>query len=151
MDLTTLTGLELVQAIIAGKIPHPPMFETIPMHLLEAEHGYLKLRAQADRRHLSPFGGVHGGFVTTVLDTLLGLAVQSALERGVGYATVDGNANMLKFIPLDQELIAEGGLLLRSRTLAVSEGSIRNGDGVLLARGTATAAIVQPRTPLQCV
>ena len=147
MDLTTLTGLELVQAIIEGKIPHPPMCETIPMHFLEAEHGYIKLRAQADGRHLSWFGGVHGGFVTTVLDSVLGLAVHSALEQGVGHATVDVNTKMLKFIPLDQELIAEGRLLHRSRTLAVSEGSILNGDGVLLAHGTATAAILQPRTP----
>ncbi len=147
MDLTTLTGLELMQAIIEGKIPHPPMFETIPMRLLEAANGYIKLRAQADGRHLTVFGTVHGGFVTTVLDTVLGSAVQSAMERGVGHATVDVNAKMLKFIPLDQELIAEGRLLHRSRTLAVSEGSIRSGDGVLLAHGTATAAILQPRTP----
>ena len=147
MDLTTLTGLELVQAIIEGKIPHPPMFETIPMRLLEAANGYVKLRAQADGRHLSPFGSVHGGFVTTVLDTVVGLAVQTALEQGVGHATVDVNSKMLKFIPLDQELIAEGRLLHRSRTLAVSEGSIRNRDGLLLAHGTATAAILQKREP----
>jgi len=145
MDLLSLSGLELVKAIIEGRIPHPPMFETIPMRLLEAQSGYIKLSARADGRHVSPFGGVHGGFVTTVLDTALGLGVHTALEAGVGHATVDVNAKMLKFVPLDQELIAEGRLLHRSRTLAVSEGTLRNADGVLLAHGTATSAILQKR------
>jgi acyl-coenzyme A thioesterase PaaI-like protein len=83
----------------------------------------------------------------TRADTVVGAAVQTALEQGVGHATVDVNSKMLKFIPLDQELIAEGRLLHRSRTLAVSEGSIRNGDGVLLAHGTATSAILLKRAP----
>lgn len=145
MDVLSVAGVELVQAIIDGTLPHPPIFDTIPMRIVEASKGYVKVTARADGRHFSPFGGVHGGFAATVLDTVAGLAVHTALDAGVGHATVDVNLKLMKFIPPDQDLIAEGRLLHLGRTLGVSEGFIRNADGVLLSHVTATCAILRKK------
>jgi uncharacterized protein (TIGR00369 family) len=140
-----MSGLAFVQAMVGGEVPHPSMADTIPMRAVEASRGYVKFMVRADNRHLNPLGGVHGGFAATVLDSVTGCAVHTLLEAGFGYGTVDLNVKMLKAIPLEEELIAEGRVLHMSRSLGVSEGSIRDGAGTLLAHATCTCAILQNR------
>src|SRR4029450_1576787 len=68
MNLREMSGLEGFQAMRAGTLPHPTMADTIPMRVTEASPGYVKFHARADRRHVNPLGGVHGGLAATVLD-----------------------------------------------------------------------------------
>ena len=143
MNPLELSGLEFVQAMIEGKVPHPSMADTVPMRATEAGPGYIKFRIRADARHLNPLGGVHGGFAATVLDSVTGCAVHTVLDPGVGYGTVDLNVKMLKAIPLDQLLTAEGRVIHVSRNLGVSEGSIRDAEGAVFAHATATCAILR--------
>jgi len=141
-----MSGLEFVQAMVDGKFPHPSMADTIPMRAVEAGSGFVKFTVRADSRHLNPLGGVHGGFAATVLDSVTGCAVHTLLEAGSGYGTVDLNVKMLKAIPLDQELVAEARVLHLSRSLGVSEGSLRDSEGTLLAHATCTCAILRARS-----
>jgi uncharacterized protein (TIGR00369 family) len=138
-----MSGLELVQAMVEGKLAHPSMADTIPMRATEAARGHVKFTVRADKRHLNPLGGVHGGFAATVLDSVTGCAVHTVLDVGVGYGTVDLNVKMLKSIPLDRELMAEGRVIHLSRTIGVSEGSLRDEEGTLFAHATATCAIIR--------
>jgi acyl-coenzyme A thioesterase PaaI-like protein len=86
-----MSGLEVFQAMRDGKLPHPSMADTIPMRVTEASPGYVKFSARADRRHVNPLGGVHGGFAATVLDSVTGCAVHTLLSFGgtvaLAYAT----------------------------------------------------------------
>jgi len=138
-----MSGLEFVQAMVEGKLAHPSMADTVPMRATGAARGSVKFTARADKRHLNPLGGVHGGFAATVLDSVTGCAVHTMLDAGVGFGTVDLNVKMLKAIPLDRELTAEGRVIHLSRSLGVSEGSIRDAEGVLFAHATATCAIIR--------
>lgn len=79
----------------------------------------------------------------TVLDSVTGCAVHTMLDVGVGYGTVDLNVKMLKAIPLDRDLTAEGRVIHLSRTIGVSEGSLRDEEGTLFAHATATCAILR--------
>ena len=144
MDAVSMTGLELMQALMEGRFPRPTIFDTIPLRLVEASRGYVKFLAHADEHHKNLFDGVHGGFVAAVLDSALGCSVQSALDVGVGHAMVDLSVKMLKPIPFDQELIAEGRILHLSKTIGAAEASIKNAAGQLLAHGTGTAVISRP-------
>jgi uncharacterized protein (TIGR00369 family) len=145
VDPAGLSGLELIQAMVDGRVPHPTMADTVPMRAVEAGPGRVVFRVRADGRHLNPLGGVHGGFTATVLDSVTGCAVHTALDAGVGYGTVDLNVKMLRPIPADRDLTAEGRVIHLSRSLGVAEGSLRDGDGALLAHATATCAILRPR------
>jgi hypothetical protein len=40
--------------------------------------------AEPSDAHLNPAGTVHGGFSATLLDSCMGLALQTTLEKGVG-------------------------------------------------------------------
>lgn len=146
MNPAEMTGLQLMQAVVAGKIPKASIAVTMPMTPLDAQHGHIRFSARADERHLNPLGGVHGGFAATVLDSVTGCAVHTTLESGVGYGTVDLNVKMLKPLPMGEELVAEGRVLHASTNIAVAEGFLRNAEGVLLAHATATCMIIRRRT-----
>ena len=70
MNPKEMTGLQLLQAMCAGKIPPASISETIPMQPYEVSEGTIHFKVKADHRHLNPLGGVHGGFAATVLDSV---------------------------------------------------------------------------------
>lgn len=142
--MKNLSGLELMQAMVAGQIPMPPIAHVIPMKGVAAEHGRIVFEAQADDRHLNPLGGVHGGFAATVLDSVTACAVHTVLEAGVGYGTIDLNVKMVKAVPRGVPLIAEGKVISVSRSLGIAEGTLKDADGNLYAHATATCLIIRP-------
>jgi len=141
MDKKKLTGLELMKAMMEGRIPRAPIAEIVPMRPMEVASGYIKFFAKADKRHTNPLGGVHGGFAATVLDSVTGCAVHTLLEAGVSYGTIDLDIKMLKPIPLDKELVAEGRVIHLSKKIGVSEGTLKDADGNLYALASATCMI----------
>ena len=144
MNPKEMTGLQLLQAMAAGHIPPASISETIPMKPTEIKNGQVTFEVQADKRHLNPLGGVHGGFAATVLDTVTGCAIHTVLEAGVGYGTIDLNIKMCRPIPKDQPLIAIGDVINVSKNLAISEGKIIDEHGKLYAHATATCMIIRP-------
>ncbi len=139
-----MSGLEILRAFIDGRLPQPSMTHTIPTRAIAAERGSVRFGARADERHLNTLGGVHGGFAATVLDSATGSAVHSMLDAGVGYSTVDLSVNLVKAIPVDQELTAEAKVIHLSTRLGVAEGFLRDAVGTLLAHATATCLIQRP-------
>lgn len=139
-----MSGLETLRAIINGELPHPSIAATIPMVFVEADAGRVLFEARAGERHLNPLGGVHGGFIATVLDSVTGCAVHSMLEAGVDYATIDLNVKMLRPVPRDSRLIAEAKVINISKSLGVSEGTLKDENGKLLAHATCSCLIKRP-------
>ena len=143
MNPKEMTGLQLLQAMCAGKVPAASISETMPMQPYEVTEGSIRFKVKADNRHLNPLGGVHGGFAATVLDSVTGCAVHSMLEAGVGYGTIDLHIKMCRPIPKDQQLLAVGTVINISKNLGISEGKIIDEDGKLYAHATATCMIIR--------
>lgn len=143
MSLATMSGLEVLQAMATGKIPPASITQTMPMKVISVESGKVIFEAAADERHLNPLGGVHGGFLATIMDSVTACAVHSALEAGVGYATIDLNVKMLKPVPKNTPLIAEGSLINLSKSLGISEGCLKDEQGRLYGHATATCMILR--------
>ena len=77
-----------------------------------------------------------------MLDSALGCAVHSKLPPGIGYTTIEFKVNLVR--PLSHEsgeLICEGKAVHFGRTTALSEATIRNAQGKLIAFGTETCAV----------
>lgn len=146
MSIATMSGLEIMQAMVSGAIPKPSIAETIPMEFVDAAFGKVTFEATADSRHLNPLGGVHGGFYATVLDSVTGCAVHTTLEPGSSYGTVDLNVKMLKPIPQDIKLTAEGAVIHASKSICVAEGSLKDDEGKLYGHATATCMIRRAST-----
>ncbi|QFI36624.1 PaaI family thioesterase [Moritella marina ATCC 15381] len=138
-----MSGLEILQAMAEGIFPHPSICHTMPMQCVDLSEGQIHFKVKADDRHLNPMGGVHGGFAATVLDSVTGCATHTTLVAGESYGTVDLNVKMVRPIPKNIELNAQGKVLNISKTVIISEGDIRGADGKLYAHCTATCVITR--------
>jgi uncharacterized protein (TIGR00369 family) len=104
-----MSGLEFVQGLVDGTLPLNTIAETLGYDVTEVERGRVVVEVTPNRTHLNPSGTVHGGLAATLLDSCMGLAVQSMLEKGVGQTTVEFKVSLLRPITPDTGLIkAEG-------------------------------------------
>ena len=105
-----MTGLEIMQAIVREELPHLTMTKSIPVKVIKVEKGKVVFNAIANNKHLNTQCGVHGEFASTVLDSVTGCAVHTLLGAGVAYGTIDLNIKMIRPVPKDENLIAEGNV-----------------------------------------
>ncbi|MER8492321.1 PaaI family thioesterase [Mesorhizobium australicum] len=134
------TGLELPQRIVDGKYPAPPISLQLSFALTEVSEGRAVFRGVPNERHLNPLGGVHGGWAATLLDSALACGVQTLLEKGEAYCRVQGDLTR-PITPRTGEVVCEGKVVHKGRTLAVSEATLKDAGGKLLAFGTETCSI----------
>src|SRR5665213_455223 len=87
-QIKDMTGLEYLQAMIAGSIPPPPIVNLMDMTLVSAEVGKVTFTCEPHESQYNPIGTVHGGLVCTLLDSVAGCAVQTTLPKGQGYTSV---------------------------------------------------------------
>jgi uncharacterized protein (TIGR00369 family) len=139
-----MSGLEFVQGLADGTLPLNTIAQTLGYDVTEAASGRVVVTAEPSGIHLNPAGTVHGGLAATLLDSCMGLAVQSTLEKGVGQTTLEFKISLLRPItPETGEIRAEGVVLSRGRRVGTAEGRITDGKGRLLAHGTTTCLIFE--------
>jgi uncharacterized protein (TIGR00369 family) len=145
-EVAGLSGLEFLRAMIAGRLPAPPIAETLGFRLVEAEPGRAVFEGEPGPHLLNPLGGVHGGWALTLIDSATGCALHTALPPGWGYATVETKANFTRAIAPDGGTVrCEGRLVTKGRQIATSEARLIAADGKLLAHGTSTLILLAPR------
>lgn len=147
LNPSVLSGLEQMQAFVAGGGSAASITQTMAMRPIEVTRGFIVFEATPDARHLNPMGGIHGGYACTVLDSVTGCAVHTMLEAGASYGTVDLAVKMLRPLNVGQTYRAEGRVLNVSTRLGVSEGSILDSNGKLVAHATCTCLITRPAPP----
>lgn len=139
-----MSGLEFVQGLARGTLPLNLLAQTLGYDVTEAASGRVVVTVKPSDAHLNPYGTVHGGLVATLLDSCMGLAVQSTLEQGLGQTTVEFKIALLRPITSQTGLImAEGVVLHRGRRIGTAEGRLIDGQGRLLAHGTTTCLIFE--------
>lgn len=135
-------GLSFLRAIIAGTLPQPPITETLGFRLTEADDGRAAFEGLPEFRHYNPIGTVHGGFAMTLLDSALGCAIFTTLAKGEAWTTLELKINFVRPLTKDTGPVrAEGRVIHRGRTLATSEGDLRDRAGKLYAHATTTCMI----------
>jgi uncharacterized protein (TIGR00369 family) len=138
-----LTGLEFVQQLADGRLPLNPMAETLGYDIVEAEEGRVVIAAEPGEVHLNPWGTVHGGLAATLLDSCMGLAIQSTVDKGVGSTTLEFKVSFVRPITLETGSIrAEGKVIRCGRRAGTAEGRVTDAQGRLLAHGTTTCLIL---------
>ena len=139
-----MSGLEFVQGLVDGTLPLNTIAGTLGYDISEAASGRVVVTAVPNNMHLNPAGTVHGGFAATLLDSCMGLAVQTTLEKGTGQTTLEFKISLLRPITPDTGPIrAEGIVMSRGRRVGTAEGRITDGSGRLLAHGTTTCLIFE--------
>ena len=140
------SGLELLQAMLRGELPYPPIARTLDFQLLEVGEGRAVFQGTPGPDHLNPMGTVHGGWYATLLDSALGCAVHTMMPAGRGYTTAELGVNLVKAIgPKVQRVRAEGKVLHCGRQLATAEARLVGPDGTLYAHATTTCLVFEMR------
>ena len=138
----TMAGIDYLKAMIAGELPPPPMAAVMRFDLVDAEPGKVVFTCQPDGSVFNPNGGVHGGLVCTLLDSVAGLAVHSTLPAGKGYTSIEIKVNYLKAVRLDSgPLTATGTVVKAGSRVGFTEGVVTDGSGALVATATSTLLI----------
>jgi uncharacterized protein (TIGR00369 family) len=140
-----LAGLDFLQAIANGELPAPPVAQLLGMHIAEVEWGVVTFTLTPCESHYNPIGMVHGGVTATLLDSAMGCAVHSELPAGVGYTTLELNANYLRPILADTGPVrCRARVVHRGGTVATAEARAwREADDELLAHATTTCLILR--------
>jgi len=137
-----MSGLEMLQAMLAGELPFPHIADTLDFSLIEVEAGKAVFQGTPQLKHYNPLGTVHGGWYATLLDSALGCAVQSMLPAGRTYTTAELGVNIVRAAASNTgPLRAIGSVIHCGRQLATAEARIVGPDGKLYAHATTTCMV----------
>jgi uncharacterized protein (TIGR00369 family) len=140
----TMSGLEFVKGLVSGALPLNSMAKTLGYDVIEAEKGRVAITVEPTDALLNPWGTVHGGVAAAILDSCMGLAIHSMLEKGVGSTTLEFKITLVRPLTLETGRIrAEGKALNVGRRVGTAEGRVTDAQGRLLAHGTTTCLILQ--------
>lgn len=143
-QMKSLSGLEFVQGLVSGSLPLNTIAQTLGYDVVAAERGRVVISLTPSGAHLNTWGTVHGGLTATLLDSCMGLAIQSMLDSGVGSTTLEFKISLVRPITLATgEIKAEGNVLNCGRRVGTAEGRVTDFGGRLLAHGTTTCLIFQ--------
>lgn len=132
---------EHIKALI-NLINRGPYFELLSMEVCELGVGYSIVKVNLDKKHMNPFGIVHGGLYSSVIDTAAYWAAYCELDEDVGFTTIDVCVNNLSMIN-SGEIIVEGKSLKIGRSICLAEAIAKDAHGRLLAHGTSKLMILQ--------
>ena len=91
-----MSGLDFVQGLVDGTLPLNTIAETLGYDVTEVTSGRVVVTVEPNGTHLNPAGTVHGGLAATLLDSCMGLAIQSTLEKGVAQTTVEFKISLVR-------------------------------------------------------
>ena len=139
-----MSGLDFLSAIAEGRLPAPPITETLGFRLAEVAPGVALFTMTPAFRHYNPIGVVHGGVAATLLDSCMSCSIQTHFKAGTGYTTLEIKVNFVRAIT-DQTgpIRAEGRSLYVGRRSGTAEGKILDANGTLLAHATTPCLIFE--------
>jgi uncharacterized protein (TIGR00369 family) len=141
-----MSGLEYMHAVRDGLAPWPPMGVLMNFALVEAERGRVVMTCEPGEEHYNPLGIVHGGLLCTLLDTVIGCATHTTLERGTGYTSIELKVNYLRPVTLDTgRLTATGTVRKDGRRVVFTEGTVADAEGNLVATASSSLLVLSPR------
>jgi uncharacterized protein (TIGR00369 family) len=147
-DISTLSGLEQLRAIFAGRTGYEGIIKTLQLHPVSAEEGFVVFAGSPTKAVYNPIGSVHGGYAATLLDSVMGCAVHSRLEAGQAYVTLELKLAYHRALTDSSGPVrAEGSVVSLGRRAAFAAGKLFDKDGDLCATATTTCLVFKVATP----
>ncbi|TDC26157.1 PaaI family thioesterase [Micromonospora sp. 15K316] len=135
-------GLETLRAMISGELPPPPVMRLLDIGRMTVDEGHVTVEMTPQEFHYNPLGSVHGGILSTLLDTAAGCAVHSTLPAGVGYTSLDLNVKFLRPATVGSGLlVCVGTVLQRGRRTALAEARVTDAGARLIAHAMSTCLV----------
>jgi uncharacterized protein (TIGR00369 family) len=141
-----LAGLPFLEAIRDGRLPPPPVTRLLGFALTEVEAGRAVFECEPAEAHYNPIGSVHGGVISTLLDSALSCAVHSTLPAGTAYTTAELKVNFVRpLVTGTGRVRAEGRVIHVGGRLATAEARLTDAGGRLYAHAVGTCLVLGGR------
>jgi uncharacterized protein (TIGR00369 family) len=143
-EAARMSGRELLQGMIDGRFPAPPITQALSFWLTEVGEGSAVFEGEPGAHLLNPLGVVHGGWAFTLIDSATACAAHTLLPAGVGYTTVETKVNFSRAIRADTGRVrCEGRVINQGRQIISAEAVVRGREARVLAHGTSTLLVLQ--------
>ncbi|MCG6911079.1 MAG: PaaI family thioesterase [Deltaproteobacteria bacterium] len=127
-----------------------PFFKHISMRVTELGLGSSKVVAKITRKHMNPFGSLHGGVYSSVIDTAAYWSAYCDLSEDQGLVSIDLKVDFLAPV-LDQMVIVKGKRVKPGKTLFLTEAQMFDRNGKLLAHGTSKLMVINNKQTISDV
>jgi len=125
-----------------GRAKPPRISMTLGMKLVKLSEGSATMTMAVGRKFHNPMGTLHGGIMTDLADAAMGIATVSTLADDEIFTTLELKMNFLRPV-FEGTITAVGTVLHRGKTIALAEAEVKNNEGKLVAKGTATQMIIR--------
>jgi uncharacterized protein (TIGR00369 family) len=133
-----------MQAMSTGELPPPPIMDLVGLGGVTAVEGSVTFYLDPQEFHYNPLGTVHGGVLSTMLDSAAACSVHSTLPAGVAYTSLDLNVKFLRPVTIASgRLRCSGAVLQRGRRSALAEARLTDAAGRLVAHAMSTCLILE--------
>ena len=141
-----MSGLDYLLGIAERRISPPPIAALLGMSIIRVEPGQVTFGLDVGEHLYNPIGSVHGGVFCTLLDSAMGCAVHTSLDRGQAYTTLELKVNLVKPLTLNTSSVAATGQVISGgRRVVTASGQITGPDGTLYAHATTTCLVFEPQ------
>ncbi len=145
-DATTISGFNYLCSIKEGKIKPPPVAVLLGYRVSEVEMGRAVFELEPAEYHYNPLASVHGGVVTTLLDSAMTAAIISTLPIGIACSTLEMKVNFIRPITSETGLVrCEGKIIHVGSRTGTAEGKLIGHQGKLYAHAVNTCMIFRAR------
>lgn len=143
-DLDGKSGLAVMEDMLDGKVPYAEMSRTLSFGAIEVGEGEAIFQGWPQRQYLNPMGTIHGGWISTVLDSAMGSAVLTLLPPGQGYLTTSLSVKYVKALTLRVSRVRAEAVAKRSdEKTASAESKLVGPDGAVYAHASAVCRILE--------
>ncbi len=122
-------------AAVIALVNRAPFFRLLSMQVLELRKGHATVAIDLEERHLNPFGFVHGGVCSSLIDTAAYWAVYGDMAEDAGLISIDVKVDNLA-PAREGRIVAEGKRIKAGRSICIAEATITDSHGKYLAHGT---------------
>ena len=139
---TSISGLEYLRAVKENRISPPPVANLVGYKIFDVDNGYAAFELNPAEYHYNPFATVHGGILSTLLDTTMTASVLSTLPIGFSCTTIEIKVSFIKPVTADTGILkCEARPIHVGKKLATVDGRIKDNNGILHAHGVSTCSI----------
>src|SRR5213083_808399 len=115
----------------------PPVSRLIGFVLKSIEPGHAIFEMEADERHHTPMGTLHGGIYCDLADAAMGFAYAATLAEGETFTTIELKINFLRAVR-QATLTAEATVVKAGSTLGYIECEVKDEQGRPVAKAACT-------------
>jgi uncharacterized protein (TIGR00369 family) len=126
---------------LASPVRTSPFNQWSGMQLVSVGDGLAEMAMNLQPHHFNPQGIVHGGIITALADTSIGLALRSRLRPGLTHRTAQLNVHFLAKAE-GTHIVGRARALHTGQRMGYGEGEVHDGRGRLLARASATFIVL---------